>query len=71
MKVDGLVNGESLGLAADNRSSPEEWVVQKFGGTSVGKFPLSVVNGVIRSDFLQASWKSMETYTSIIADPVF
>ena len=26
----------------------EKWLVQKFGGTSVGKFPLNIVVNVIR-----------------------
>jgi aspartate kinase len=26
----------------------EKWLVQKFGGTSVGKFPLNIVDNVVR-----------------------
>jgi hypothetical protein len=26
----------------------EKWIVQKFGGTSVGKYPLNIVDNVVR-----------------------
>ena len=29
-------------------NSPNGWVVQKFGGTSVGKFPDKIAEGIIR-----------------------
>lgn len=29
-------------------TAEEIWLVQKFGGTSVGKFPLDIVNNVVR-----------------------
>jgi hypothetical protein len=31
-----------------NEPSREKWIVQKFGGTSVGKFPLDIVDNVVR-----------------------
>lgn len=48
-----LVNGHSngtapmqVGLETAHWSSP--WVVQKFGGTSVGKFPVNIVEDIVR-----------------------
>jgi aspartate kinase len=29
------------------RSDGESWLVQKFGGTSLGKYPLNIVENVI------------------------
>lgn len=43
MDVDSLPNG------VDSDSQPaESWLVQKFGGTSVGKFPLDIIDNVIK-----------------------
>lgn len=49
--VSTLVNGHVNGNAANIKIAPSStlWVVQKFGGTSVGKFPLDIVEGIIRS----------------------
>lgn len=30
-----------------NGGSPDMWLVQKFGGTSVGKFPPMIVDNII------------------------
>ena len=37
------------GLLSPTFDSSSEWVVQKFGGTSVGKFPLGIIEKVVRS----------------------
>lgn len=29
-------------------TSPSGWIIQKFGGTSVGKFPDKIADGIIR-----------------------
>lgn len=49
-----MANGEtddisnSSALDSQNHPSRElQWVVQKFGGTSIGKFPLNVLDNVI------------------------
>jgi hypothetical protein len=48
-----LTNGHSNGpvpvrviLETADKNSP--WVVQKFGGTSVGKFPVNIVEDIVR-----------------------
>ena len=42
-----LVNGYHEGLVRNDDSS-RKWVVQKFGGTSVGKFADKIVEGIVR-----------------------
>ncbi len=48
-----LPNGLSSGYQTDGfmETSGEKWLVQKFGGTSIGKFPLNVVDNVVRRVF--------------------
>jgi len=41
-------HGMTVNDIAPSRSDMELWVVQKFGGTSIGKFPLNVVENVIK-----------------------
>lgn len=44
----------SPSLNADNpafQAPHSNWVVQKFGGTSVGKFALNIVEQVVQYDF--------------------
>jgi len=56
MGPDSLVNGVRSPNGVRFTSEPnssiepsrEKWVVQKFGGTSVGKFPLDIVDNVVR-----------------------
>ena len=50
MGPDSLVNGLRSGCQPDGfiETSGDKWLVQKFGGTSVGKFPLNVVDNVVR-----------------------
>lgn len=43
----------SLSLNADNpafQAPHSNWVVQKFGGTSVGKFALNIIEQVVQYD---------------------
>jgi hypothetical protein len=54
MGADSLPNGlrstsETNGFLEIPAS--EKWIVQKFGGTSVGKFPLNIVDDVVRRVF--------------------
>lgn len=44
-----LLNSD-LPVAAQARSN---WVVQKFGGTSVGKFALNIIEQVVEYDALE------------------
>ncbi|WEW56288.1 aspartate kinase [Emydomyces testavorans] len=44
--ADGQITPLTNGVSG---SSSPEWIVQKFGGTSVGKFPLEIVDNVVRS----------------------
>jgi hypothetical protein len=48
----GLLSPNGLRPTSDPNGfiepSREKWVVQKFGGTSVGKFPLDIVDNVVR-----------------------
>lgn len=50
MGMDALPNG--LRSVSEPNGSvgfvEEKWLVQKFGGTSVGKFPLNIVDNVVR-----------------------
>lgn len=36
----------------NNNTSNGDWIVQKFGGTSVGKFPDKIAEDIVRYDFL-------------------
>ena len=53
MGLDTMPNG--LRSASEPNDSidflGEKWLVQKFGGTSVGKFPLNIVGNVVRRVF--------------------
>lgn len=40
--------GQPNGLGSAALDSPSEWVIQKFGGTSVGKFALNIVDKVVK-----------------------
>lgn len=42
-----LVNGYHAGLIRNDDSS-RKWVVQKFGGTSVGKFANKIAEDIVR-----------------------
>ena len=42
-----LVNGYHEGLVRNDDSS-RKWVVQKFGGTSVGKFADKIAEDIVR-----------------------
>lgn len=41
-----------MGEVLLRNSSPQGWIVQKFGGTSVGKFPDKIADDIIRFDHL-------------------
>ncbi|KAK9449412.1 Aspartate/glutamate/uridylate kinase [Limtongia smithiae] len=43
----GKSNGNSLTSSVVLNQSGEGWVVQKFGGTSVGKFPTQIVDNIV------------------------
>lgn len=46
-----LVNGDDNSLSLQHRNHPAKpWVVQKFGGTSVGKFADKIAEDLVRSD---------------------
>lgn len=34
--------------AGSIETTPEKWLIQKFGGTSIGKGPISIVDNVVR-----------------------
>jgi aspartate kinase len=59
-----LLNSD-LPVVSESRSN---WVVQKFGGTSVGKFALNIIEQVIEYDAL-FNHQSMNTKISI--DPAW
>ena len=40
--------GQPNGLDSAAPDSPSEWVIQKFGGTSVGKFASNIVDKVVK-----------------------
>lgn len=50
MSLDRLPNGLQSVCQANGfiETSGTEWLVQKFGGTSIGKFPLDIVENVVR-----------------------
>jgi aspartate kinase len=48
MTFDTSMNGHYSGFITPKTLASSGWVVQKFGGTSVGKFALEVVRNVIR-----------------------
>lgn len=52
--VNGLIGHTTNGIADSRPHVPESelpggqnWVVQKFGGTSVGKFPIKIAEEVV------------------------
>lgn len=55
--LNGLLNGNGNGNANGNvvnatkligNDASAGWVVQKFGGTSVGKFAVEIAEGIVR-----------------------
>lgn len=50
MSLDRLPNGLQSGCQANGliETAGTKWLVQKFGGTSIGKFPLDIVENVVR-----------------------
>lgn len=50
MGSESLINGVHSPSQPNGfiETSGEEWLVQKFGGTSVGKFPLNIVDNVVK-----------------------
>jgi hypothetical protein len=50
MALDTLPNGLRSGAQLNGviETHPQKWFVQKFGGTSVGKFPRNIVDNVVR-----------------------
>ena len=46
MVFDVAVNGDGENV---ERSVQKEWIVQKFGGTSVGKFAVKIAEDIVRS----------------------
>ncbi|KAI9746553.1 MAG: Aspartokinase [Claussenomyces sp. TS43310] len=49
MSANGLTNGHKCAVYKNNSSSSNGWVVQKFGGTSVGKFPVNIAEDIVRA----------------------
>ncbi len=45
------VNTLEMARAVLQNPSSRGWVVQKFGGTSVGKFPDKIAEDIVRYDF--------------------
>lgn len=52
MSAEVVVNGHKNALAETSplrkNDSPNGWVVQKFGGTSVGKLPVNIAEDIVR-----------------------
>lgn len=48
MGPQATVNGDHSLESSPYHDSPKPWVVQKFGGTSVGKFADRIVDNVVR-----------------------
>lgn len=46
--ANGLRSGSQPNGVIETTTTKEKWLVQKFGGTSVGKYPLNIVDNVIR-----------------------
>jgi aspartokinase len=53
MTLDSLSNGYYPGSITPNGPASSGCVVQKFGGTSVGKFALEIVTNVIRPSLIK------------------
>lgn len=46
-----MVNGDDNSLSVQHRNPhTKPWVIQKFGGTSVGKFANKIAEDLVRSD---------------------
>lgn len=45
-----------------SRTDADSWIVQKFGGTSIGKYPLNVVENVVKSVPLLPSYFRLIDY---------
>jgi aspartate kinase len=48
VQANGNGGHHKVPIANGSSDSPTSWVVQKFGGTSVGKFALDIVEHVIQ-----------------------
>lgn len=48
--------------APKNNDSSQGWVVQKFGGTSVGKFAVNIAEDIVRLADLNSATKQTNTY---------
>lgn len=64
-----VVNGQTAVMANGvPRTPPSDWVVQKFGGTSVGKFAHQIVEQVIQYVILFSRMTFSPHEGSIIAN---
>ena len=43
-----IVNTEANGVILKGNNTSKGWVVQKFGGTSVGKFPMKIARDIVK-----------------------